>query len=124
MLSSQKKETRDKFEAREVVEDDDHLKNVELVLRVFEPCVRTMRMTDGKKAASLSKIYKAMLDLGGEDGLYAKPIDGLDESVRRKMHAIFMKRWNYFHCVLMTAAYMLNQEYLDSKFFHLTRRMT
>ena len=74
-------------------------------------------MTDGKKGVTLSKIYKAMLDLGGEDGFYAKPIHGLDESVRRKMHAIFMKRWNYFHCALMTAAYMLDPEYFGLEDF-------
>ena len=114
----QKSETQDKFrKAKLIVEDDDHFQNVDLVLRVFEPCVRAMRMTDGKKGATLSKIYKAMLDLGGENGFYAKPIDGLEEDIRTKMHKIFQKRWNYFHCPIMTAAYMLDPEYFGLEDF-------
>ncbi len=36
------------------------------------------------------------------DKLYSEPIDGLDESIRKKVHALFMLRWNTFHDPDMT----------------------
>ena len=40
-------------------------------------------------------------------------VDGLDEDIRKKLHKIFMARWDYFHKPIFTAAY-----YLDPKNIH------
>jgi hypothetical protein len=53
-----------------------------------------MRMTDAKKGASLSAVYRGMLSL---DKLYDNPIEGLDEDVRVKIHELLSARWRYFH---------------------------
>ena len=33
----------------------------------------------------------------GLDKLYSEPIDGLDESIRKMVHVLFMSRWNVIH---------------------------
>ena len=68
-----------------------------------------MRLTDGKKGANLGKVYGLMCQL---DRFYDKPIQGLDDGIREKMHKLFMARWAYFHEDVFTAAYMLDPEFL------------
>jgi hypothetical protein len=52
-------------------------------------------------------LYDLDLDL---DKLYSEPIDGLPEPTCRKLHTLFMVRWNVFHapvhsdCVIMDKA--------------------
>ena len=75
--------------------------------------MQLIRLTDGKKGTTLGKVYGYMLVL---DKLYSKPIDGIPERMREKMHKIFMARWNYFHTPLMTAAYILEPEYIRRTF--------
>ena len=46
----------------------------------------------------------------GLDKLYSEPIDGLPEPTRRKLHALFIARWNTFHapvhsCFIMDKAF-------------------
>jgi hypothetical protein len=95
-------------EFKRIIRDDDLLENIALCLTVLEPCLKVLRLTDGKKGATLSNVYAKMLDL---DVFYREPIDGLDDGIREKIHKIFMARWAYFHIPAMTAAYRLALEY-------------
>jgi hypothetical protein len=39
-------------------------------------------------------LYILLLEL---DRYYSKPVDGLDEGIRTKLHQVFMMRWSVFH---------------------------
>mmetsp|Transcript_12446 Transcript_12446/g.35900 ORF Transcript_12446/g.35900 Transcript_12446/m.35900 type:complete len:173 (+) Transcript_12446:816-1334(+) len=43
-------------------------------------------------------------------------IPGLDAQKRHKVHELFMARWEYFHVLVMTAAYCLEPEFCRRKF--------
>ena len=43
------------------------------------------------------------------DNLYSEPIDGLDESIRKKVHALFMTRWNTFHAPVHSAFFLMDK---------------
>jgi len=80
---------------------------------MLEPVLRLLRMTDTKRGATLGKVYGYMLQL---DAHFGVELDGLDESVRQKIHALFMARWEYFHEPIMTAAYRFEPEFMRRKF--------
>ena len=44
----------------------------------------------------------------GLDKLYSEPIDGLPEPTRRKVHALFMARWNAFHASVHSACFIMD----------------
>ena len=67
---------------------EEHQQSVATLLTVFVPCVEVMRLVDGKKGVTLGKFYAAMLELGGESGLYAGRISGVNGPVRKKMHKV------------------------------------
>jgi hypothetical protein len=60
------------------------------------------------KGDSPAILYNMCLGL---DKLYSEPIDGMDESIRKKVYALFMEWWNTFHvpahivCFLMDKAF-------------------
>jgi hypothetical protein len=95
-------------EIKRIIRDDELLQTIELCIDLLSPCLQVLRLTDGKKGATLSNVYANMLGL---DVFYREPIQGLDERIRKKIHAIFMARWQYFHTPVMTAAYRLAPEY-------------
>ena len=70
-----------------------------------------MRVSDGMKGGTPAILYKMCLGL---DKLYSEPIDDLDESIRKKVHDLFMTRWNTFHdpehsdCFLMDNSTLWN----------------
>jgi hypothetical protein len=43
-------------------------------------------------------------------------IDGLDDDIREKIHAMFMARWEYFHVPAMTAPYRFEPEFCRRSF--------
>ncbi len=47
----------------------------------------------------------------GLDKLYSETIDGLDESVRKKVHALFMVWWNIFHGPVHSASFLMDIEF-------------
>jgi hypothetical protein len=108
-LRTQKVDTREKGKAmKSIVHDVGLMQTIKLCIRIMEPCLTVLRLTDGKTGATLSNVYAKMLDL---DVLYRNKIPGIAETARKKIHAIFMARWHYFHTPLMTAAYRLTPEY-------------
>jgi hypothetical protein len=95
-------------EIKRIIRDDELLQTILLCIDLLSRCLQVLRMTDGKKGVSLSNVYAKMLAL---DMFYREPIPGLNERIRKKIHAIFMARWQYFHKPIMTAAYRLAPEY-------------
>ncbi len=51
----------------------------------------TLHYCDGMKGDTVSLLYNLLLEL---DKYYSKPIKGLDEAMRKKMHNVFMRRWS------------------------------
>ena len=98
--------------AVDIVNNKDHWSAVELTLCVAEPCLKVLRLTDGKSGATLGKIYGMFLQL---DAAYSKEILGLDEDIRESIHKIFMARWEYFHTPIFTASYLLEPEFIHAK---------
>ncbi len=68
-----------------------------------------MRLTDGKSGATLSKVYHLMAVLSTE---YENEIEGMDETHRENMLALFMARWTYFHEPVFTGSYFLDPEFI------------
>ena len=96
------------LEIKRIIRDDNLIHTIDLCIDLLSPCLQVLRLTYGKKGATLSNVYAKMLAL---DVFYREPIDGLSETIRKKIHAIFMARWTYFHTPVMTAAYRLAPEY-------------
>jgi hypothetical protein len=47
----------------------------------------------------------------GLDKLYSETIDGLDESIRKRVHAMFMTRWNTFHTPVHSACFLIDKAF-------------
>ena len=77
---------------------------------MLEPCLKVLRLSDGKKGTTLGKLYQLLIDL---DNLYGKPTNGLPERVRKKMHNLYMARWEYFDTPVFAAAYVSHSEFLQ-----------
>ena len=60
------------------------------------------------KGDTLAILYNMCL---GRDKLYSEPIDGLDESIRKKVHALFMTRWNTFHCPVHSVCFLMRKAF-------------
>ena len=43
---------------------------------------------------------------------YNNPIEGLNERIRKKLLALFMARWQYYHVPMFTAAYRFTPKYM------------
>ena len=113
-MVKQKTATREKgAKARTIIRDDAVHADLELFRRVMEPCMVLLRLCDGKHGATLGKVYYYMVKL---DALYREEIAGLEEGTRKKMHKIFMARWEYFHKDIMTAAYRFDVEFVRFDF--------
>lgn len=113
-VAKQTAETKERAaKVKATVRDDKLLTNIALCIKILEPCLTLLRLTDGKKGARLGTVYAKMLNL---DVMYREPIAGLAERVRKKIHAIFMARWQYFHTPLMTAAYRFEPQYCRRDF--------
>ena len=95
-LQRQKPDTQQKFNkvSNVILAQADFWKNLDLCCQIFEPALQALRVSDGMKGGTPAILYNMCLGL---DKLYSEPIDGLDESIRKKVHALFMARWNTFH---------------------------
>jgi hypothetical protein len=98
---------------KRIIHDEDNTQTMKMCINVLEPAVRLLRMTDTKLGATLGKVYGYMLQL---DEHLREKIDGLDDNIRTKIHAMFMARWEYFHVPAMTAAYRFEPEFCQPKF--------
>ena len=110
-LSKQKASVKEAGAALQaMVQDADFWTSLRLTVRVLEPCLKVLRLSDGKKGVTLGKLYHLLIDL---DNLYGNPIAELPERVRKKMHKLFMGRWEYFDTPVFAAAYVSHSEFLQ-----------
>jgi hypothetical protein len=88
-LQRQKPDTQQKFNkvSNVILAQADFWKNLDLCCQIFEPALQALRVSDGMKGGTPAILYNMCLGL---DKLYSEPIDGLDESIRKKVHALFM----------------------------------
>jgi hypothetical protein len=47
----------------------------------------------------------------GLDNLYSESIDGLDESIRKKVNVLFMERWNTFHVPIHSVSFLMDKAF-------------
>jgi hypothetical protein len=95
-------------EIKIIVRDEELVDAIAVCIKVLQPCMLLLRLTDGKTGATLGHVFARMLAL---DVFYRNPIDGLDDSIRKKLHKIFLARWEYFHVPVMTAAYRFEPQF-------------
>ena len=88
----------------------DTLKVATLVLK---PALVALRYCDGMKGGTVALLYDLLLEL---DKYYSKPIKGLDEALRKKMHNVFMSRWSAFHAPLHSAACAMDKQLSQAEF--------
>ena len=113
-LSKQSRDVRDKgAEVKRCIRDESLQDTVSMCITILEPALRMLRLTDGKEGAMLGKVYGYMLQL---DSFYGNTIPNVPERIRRKIHTIFMARWEYFHVSAMTAAYRFEPEFCRRDF--------
>ncbi len=95
-VERQKPQTQDKFRkvSAVVLSDTNFWKNLDMCSRIFEPALQALCVNDGMKGGTPAILYDLCLGL---DKLYSEPIDGLPEPTRRKLHALFITRWNTLH---------------------------
>jgi hypothetical protein len=109
-LSKQSRSTRDTGESAKVmVQSASHWKAVSLTVRVLAPVLQLLRLTDGKTGATLGKVYHLVSTIAD---LFDKPIEGMHDTDRENMSALFLARWTYFHEPIFTAAYFLDPEFI------------
>ena len=70
--------------------------------------MQALRVSDGMKGGTLAILYHLCLGL---DKLYSEPIDGLDESIRKTVHALFMARWNAFHAPVHSVCFLMDKAF-------------
>jgi hypothetical protein len=109
-LQRQKPDTQQKFNkvSNVILAQADFWKNLDLCCQIFEPALQALRVSDGMKGGTPAILYNMCLGL---DKLYSEPIDGLDESIRKKVHALFMARWNTFHAPVHSACFLMDKAF-------------
>ena len=67
-----------------------------------------LRDYDGMKGGTVTLLYSLLLELYI---YYSKPIEGLDEAMRKKMHNFFMSRWSAFHAPIHSSAFAMDKQF-------------
>ena len=84
---------------------DDFWDTLKVATQVLQPALVALRYCDGMKGGTLALLYSLLLEL---DTTYSKPIKGLDETIRTKLHNVFMSRWSAFHAPVHSAAFAMD----------------
>jgi len=87
---------------------EDFWDTLKLATLVLKPALVALRYCDGMKGGTVSLLYNLLLEL---DKYYSKPIKGLDEAMRKKMHNVFMSRWSAFHAPIHSAAFAMDKQF-------------
>eukprot|EP00967_Tisochrysis_lutea_P159346 scaffold330007_cov68-Tisochrysis_lutea.AAC.1 len=113
-LGKQSRDIKEKgTDVKRIIHCDETCAAIQVCLKALLPVVKLLRVTDAKLGANLGKVYGYMLQL---DVSFREPIDGMSERMRKKLHAIFMARWEYFHVPVMTAAFRFEPEFCRRDF--------
>ncbi len=114
-LERQKPDTHQKFKKviNVVLTQTDSWKNLDLYCQTFDELVH--RRSDNMFCVSVTvwKVTPAILYnmCEGLDNLYSEPIDGLDESIRKKVNVLFMERWNTFHVPMYSVSFLMDNTF-------------
>jgi hypothetical protein len=87
---------------------DDFWDTLKVATQVLQPALVALRYCDGMKGGTLALLYSLLLEL---DTTYSKPIKGLDEKIRTKLHNVFMSRWSAFHAPVHSAAFAMDRQF-------------
>ena len=68
----------------------------------------TLKLATLVLKTTVTLLYNLLLEL---DIYYSKPIKGLDEAMRKKMHNVFMSRWSAFHALIHSAAFAMDKQF-------------
>ena len=88
---------------------------MKVTTQVLQPALVALRYCDGMKGGTLALLYSLLLEL---DTTYSKPIQGLDENIRTKLHNVFMSRWSAFHSPIHSAAFAMDKQFCRREMDH------
>ena len=94
----------------------DTLKHVTLVLN---PALVTLCYCDGMKGDTVTLLYNLLLEL---DIYYSKPIKGLDEAIRKKIHNVVMSRLTVFHDPIHSSAFVMDKQFCRREMDHQVKK--
>jgi len=83
---------------------------LKLTTLVLKSALVALRYCDGMKGDTVTLLYNLLLQL---DIYYSKPIKGLDETIHKKIHNVFMIRWSVFHVPIHSAGFCNGQTILS-----------
>jgi hypothetical protein len=93
---------------KRLIMSDDFWDTLKVATHVLKPALVALRYCDGMKGGTLALLYNLMLQL---DTHYSNPIEGLDETIRTKLHNVFMSRWSAFHAPVHSAAFAMDRQF-------------
>ena len=64
-----------------------------------------------------TKLFHLELDI-----YYSKPMKGLDEAMRKKMHNVFMSRCSAFHAPIHSAAFAMDKQFCRREMDHKVKK--
>ena len=94
---------------------EDFWDTLKLATLVLKTALVALRYYDGMKGGTVTLLYNLLLEL---DIYYSKPIEGLDEVMRKKMHNVFMSRWSAFHAPSHSAAFAMDKQFCRREMDH------
>jgi len=100
---------------RRLIMSEDFWDTLKLATLVLKPALVALRYCDGMKGGTVALLYNLLLEL---DIYYSKPIKGLDEAMRKKMHNVFMSRWSDFHAPIHSAAFAMDKQFCRREMDH------
>ena len=83
-----------------------------MTVHVLSPVLKLLRLTDGKKGATLGKVYGLFAEVAAN---FKNEIPGLSKEETKIIHTLFNARWLYFHTNVFTAAMFLDSEFITDK---------
>jgi len=87
---------------------EDFWDTLKIAAQVLKLALVALRYCDDMKGGTLALLYSLLLEL---DTTYSKPIKGLDETIRTKLHNVFMSRWSAFHAPVHSAAFAMDRQF-------------
>ena len=100
---------------RRLIMSEDFWDTLKLATLVLKPALVALSYDDGMKGDTVTLLYNLLLEL---DIYYSKPIKGLDEAMRKKMHNVFMSRWSAFHAPIHSAAFAMDKQFCRREMDH------
>ena len=74
-----------------------------------------MKTSDGMKGDTVALLYNLLLEL---DIYYSKPIKGLDETMCKKIHNVFMSRSSDLNSLIHSDAFAIDKQFCRREMDH------